>query len=556
MSNIELIADENNSEVTLVLSPVKDSSLPDINVLKRLFEQSDYKNFLYNGSELSSSFELYKQACVENKDELMIFSCVIANATDASLEISFTENDMIASVELTPAQGGKDITMAILAKFLIDQELKQGIYQAAMKSLIKKGTDAKSSEKISLVIARGRYIVNGDNGYIDYLVSDPIDRVLRPKKLDDGSVDMRELGEICFVKKGTPIAKLIETTAGVNGFDVIGTVLEAQKGETCAFECGENTIFLNKEELVIIADMDGMPKHQPNSISVSDVFSIKNVDISTGNINFDGSVIIEGNVCVAMKVIASNDVIVTGYVESAAIKANGDIYIAQSVIGHQVEDEFDGFGNTTTLIAGGNINAKFIQYSNLRAKGDISVEQYIAQSQITLHGNLRIGREDKADGKLFSCYIQAGKSVQTGVLGSISGAVTTIDFNHLLDALDEYKDKLKNKSISTLEKTQKICEIIEEIENKQIDRAELLQKLNLALGKTLPLISKLNRQYYENDELITSHRAEIEVIATDCIYPGTEIAIVDGISSFQREYGPHRITYNNNKIVQEPIVHD
>ncbi|NQZ80815.1 MAG: DUF342 domain-containing protein [Colwellia sp.] len=339
-------------------------------------------------------------------------------------------------------------------------------------------------------------------------------------------------------------------------FDVKGTVLEAQKGETCAFECGENTIFLNKEELVIIADMDGMPKHQPNSISVSDVFSIKNVDISTGNINFDGSVIIEGNVCVAMKVIASNDVIVTGYVESAAIKANGDIYIAQSVIGHQVEDEFDGFGNTTTLIAGGNINAKFIQYSNLRAKGDISVEQYIAQSQITLHGNLRIGREDKADGKLFSCYIQAGKSLQTGVLGSISGAVTTIDFNHLLDALDEYKDKLKNKSISTLEKTQKICEIIEEIENKQIDRAELLQKLNLALGKTLPLISKLNRQYYENDELITSHRAEIEVIATDCIYPGTEIAIVDGISSFQREYDPHRITYNNNKIVQEPIVHD
>mgnify|MGYP007038348998 CR=1 FL=1 len=98
--------------------------------------------------------------------------------------------------------------------------------------------------------------------------------------------------------------------------------------------------------------------------------------------------------------------------------------------------------------------------------------------------------------------------------------------------------------------------LIEEIENKQIDRAELLQKLNLALSKTLPLISKLNRLYYDNDELITSHRAEIEVIATDCIFSGTEIAIVDGLSSFQREHGPSKIIYNQNKIVVEPIIHD
>jgi hypothetical protein len=143
-----------------------------------------------------------------------------------------------------------------------------------------------------------------------------------------------------------------------------------------------------------------------------------------------------------------------------------------------------------------------------------------------------------------------------GTLGSISGAVTSVDFNHLLDVLDEYKEELQNKSTSTLEKTQKIFDIIKEIENKQIDRADLLQKLNLALSKSLPLISKLNRLYYDNDELIASHRAEIEVIVTDCIFPGSEIAIVEGISTFQREYGPHRITYENNKIVQEPIVHD
>ncbi|MFT5758109.1 MAG: hypothetical protein ACI9LM_002848 [Alteromonadaceae bacterium] len=556
MSNIELIADELNTEVTLVLSPVKGKPLPDINAFKRFLDGSNYKNFSYNDSNLNSSFEQYKKERAEKKDDLLIFSCVIANAIDATLSLSFSENDMVASIELTPAQGGKNITIAILAQFLIDQGLKLGIYQVAMESLVKKGEEAKVDEKISLIMAKGRNPVNGDNGYIDYLVPDPTERVLRPKILDDGFVDMRDLGEICFVKKGLPVAKLINPTAGINGFDVKGKVLEAQKGEPCTFECGDNAVFLNEEKLIIIADIDGMPKHQPNGVSISNVFIIKNVDVSTGNINFDGSVIIEGNVCEAMKVISSNDVIVAGFVESAAIKAGGDICIGQSVIGHKVENEFDGFGNSTTLDAVGNIFAKFVQYSNLRAKGNITVEQYIAQSQVTLHGNLWIGREDKADGKLFSSYIQAGKSVKTGVLGSISGAVTSIDFNHLLDALEEYKKNIKDKSISTLNKTQKVCDLIEDIENKQIDRSELLQKLNLALSKSLPFISKLNRLYYDKDDIITSHCAEIEVIVTDNIFPGAEIAIVDRISTFQREHGPNTIFYRNNKIVVEPIVHN
>ena len=44
------------------------------------------------------------------------------------------------------------------------------------------------------------------------------DRILRPKERDDGSVDMRDLGDIICVKVGDPLAKKIPLTEGINGF--------------------------------------------------------------------------------------------------------------------------------------------------------------------------------------------------------------------------------------------------------------------------------------------------------------------------------------------------
>lgn len=561
MFKVALSLNEEDRTVTMTVNLAKGKPLPKLTVLIKEFENSPYRKYSLNKDELTSSFELFSQTVPTDSEQPMpVFSCVVANAIDALMEITFGTDDMSASVELTCAQGGQDITMKILTKFLLENELKKGISQAGMSTLTAHANSLKSAEKITVEIAKGKKAIAGENGYIDFLVPNPIERILRPKKLEDGSVDMRDLGKLCFVKKGTKLAKLISAGTGKDGFTVKGKELKAEAGkaaklaesEGCKFE-SENP---NKDENenTIIAEIDGMPKHLDESVSVTQVFNIENVDVSTGNVEFDGSIIVQGNICEAMKVIASGDVMVTGLVESAFVDAGGDICIAQSVIGHQKDDELEGFNNSVTLFAGGNVSANFIQYANIRAKGDINVVQYIAQSQITLNGNLWVGKEGKADGKIFGCYIQAGKTIHVGTLGSPSCSTVSIDFNHLVDALAEVRQKIQAKVECTLEKTQKIRKLIEQIENKEIDRVDLLSHLNSALKQYLPLLDKLGSMDLAHEKHLELHLKEIEVVVTHAILQGAEIAISDGVLAFKREYGPSNIKYFENKIVLEPIT--
>ncbi len=555
MFKVELSLAEEERTVTMTVSLAKGKPLPKLTSLIKEFENSLYRHYAFNEDELTSSFALFSETVPTDAEQaLPVFSCVIANAIDAEMAITFGSDDMSAAIELTCAQGGQDITMKILAKFLLENDLKKGISQAAMNTLIAHANSSKKAEKITVDIAKGKEAVTGEDGYIDYLVSNPVERVLRPKKLDNGNVDMRDLGQLCFVKQGTKLAQLIPAGAGVDGFTVKGKELKAEEGKPAKLDESEGCKFKGKEQDIIIAEIDGMPKHLDESVSVTQVFNMESVDVSTGNIEFDGSVVVQGNVCEAMKVIASGDVMVTGLVESAFISAGGDICIAQSVIGHQKDDELEGFSNTVTLVADGNINANFIQYANIRAKGDINVVQYIAQSQVTLNGNLWVGKEGKADGKIFGCYVQAGKSIQVGTLGSPSSSTVSVDFNHLIDALAEVRQKIQAKAECTLEKTQKIGKLIAQIENKEIDRADLLTQLNSELKKYLPLLDKLNNMGCAHEKHLELHLNEIEVVVTHAILQGAEIAIADGVLAFKREYGPSNIKYVENKVVLEPIT--
>lgn len=553
MHKVELSHNEEAREVTMRVTLVKGKPLPKLNSLIKEFENSLYRNYSFNKDELTSSFETFCQSLPSDPEqELPVFNCLIANAIDAVMEITFGTGDMSASIELTCAQGGQDITTKTLAQFLLDNGLKKGISQAGMKALVAHANDSKSADKITVVIAKGKEATTGKDGYIKYLVPDPIERILRPKLLENGNVDMRDLGQLSFVQKGTKLARLIPAKEGINGFTVKGSELKSEPGKEAKLEESEGSHFLDDEQNTIVAEIDGMPKHLDESVSVTQVFNIENVDVSTGNVKFDGSVLVQGNVCEAMKVVATGDVIVAGLVESAFIDAGGDICIAQSVIGHQKDDELEGFSNSVTLLAGGNINASFIQYANLRAKGDISVVQYIAQSQVTLHGNLWVGREGKADGKIFGCYVQAGKSIHVGTLGSPSSSTVSIDFNHLIDAVAEVRQKIQTKTESTLARTRKILKLVEQIENKEIDRADLLTHLNSVLKKYLPLLDKLKQMSCAHEKHLDLHFKEIEVVVNEAILQGAEIAISEGILIFKREHGPSRISYVENKISLEP----
>lgn len=107
-------------------------------------------------------------------------------------------------------------------------------------------------------------------------------------------------------------------------------------------------------------------------VFVSDVYEVENVDLSTGNIDFEGSVQVNGNVSSNFVIRAGSNVIISGVVEGAYIEAGGNIIIARGMNGMA----------KGTLKAGGNIVAKFLENATASAGGYVSTESILHSNVI------------------------------------------------------------------------------------------------------------------------------------------------------------------------------
>ena len=85
------------------------------------------------------------------------------------------------------------------------------------------------------------------------------------------------------------------------------------------------------------------------------------VDASTGDIEYDGNVMIPGTVRTGFTVKAKGDIQVNGVVEGATLIAGGNIVIKRGVQGM----------SRGRLVSGGDICAHFFESANVEAKGDV-----------------------------------------------------------------------------------------------------------------------------------------------------------------------------------------
>ena len=136
---------------------------------------------------------------------------------------------------------------------------------------------------------------------------------------------MRNLGAIICVQKGTELLRRMPPTEGRNGYTVGGDVINAKSGEWIKFRPGDGTVISDGDENLLLADISGMPKFKDQKMWVDDIFICKGVNVGTGNVDYDGSVLVNGDVTEKMLIHATGDVTVNGFVESATIHAGGDI---------------------------------------------------------------------------------------------------------------------------------------------------------------------------------------------------------------------------------------
>ncbi len=335
------LVENNKKNIDLVLQPIKNDTVINESVIQSLIEKSEYSHLELNISNIRNAIaELNSVLKPLQKDKTgREIRYQVLERKDATIEIKIDDDDMSASAEITTALGGKNLTAKDILNSAQAAGVKKGFVKEGLIRLAQKSITEPEGILLKEVIAQGKIPINGSDARIKLLVQCAQDRILRPKERDDGTVDMRDLGDIICVRAGEPLAQIIPFTEGVKGYTVKGVLLEPNPGEDIEMTAGEGTIISPKNKNVLISTLVGLPRSINNGIAIDEVYKLKNVDVTTGHIKFEGSVIIDGDVCEGMKVVAKGDITIGGFVESAYLEAGGDITIIGGIIGKKQEVE-------------------------------------------------------------------------------------------------------------------------------------------------------------------------------------------------------------------------
>ncbi|WP_286262368.1 DUF342 domain-containing protein [Thalassotalea atypica] len=560
MTKARLVANESDN-VDLILEPVKGPVLIDEASIHKLIADSEFTTLFVNMANIRNALAELKSVLKPLQDGKTgrEISYQILDRIDAKITISIDSDEMSATAEITAAMGGKNLTAKAILDAAKEVGVKKGFSKESLLKLAHVAAQAEPSSMVKRKIAIGKEAVRGKDARIKHLVESAQDRILRPKEREDGSVDMRDLGDIICVKVGEPLAQKLPLTKGEKGYTVTATPLIPEPGEDTSLIAGDGTTISPKNENVLISTLVGQPKIIDNGMAVDETYQINEVNVSTGHIDFQGSVIIKGDVSEGMKVIATGDITIGGFVESATLEAGGDITISTGIIGKKqdVEDsDITEFQMSSQIRAKGKIYAKYGQYAEIISGGDIRIENQLMHSLVEVGGNLWVGSEDSANGKLIGGYIKATNNVQAGFIGATAGSKTIIEFQH---RVEEFKAKLaeidgkiqvENEKVTELQAARKkLKSLPKENQNKAI-LTKVVTTYQYHASRMGDMVSEREKLEQEMQEYMMS----VYVEATNTLYQHVELIVGEFSDRTKREYPPSRMKYRERKIHIDPIV--
>ena len=409
-----------------------------------------------------------------------------------------------------PSKGGELMSRTELISDLGFKGIKFGVQDVEIDKFFKSRRYCEN-----IVVAMGKEPRHGSDAYIEYYFN--TDVKARPTLKEDGSVDFFHLNTISHCQKGDMLAKLFPEDLGEPGKNVLGEPLKPRDVKKKKLKYGRN-ITLSEDKLILTSDVDGHVTLVDDKVFVSDVLTVDNVDNSTGNIEYEGRVQVNGNVCANFSVVAKGNIEVGGVVEGAYLQAGGDIIIARGM---------NGMGRGE-LKAGGNIVAKFMENASAMAKGYVS-------SESILHSSVQAGDEVTVSGR--RGFITGGRvcalnSVTVKTLGSSMGADTVVEVG--VDPTLKFRIQQMQKEIAEAARVVKSVQPLLTATQQKLAKGIKLSPDQIQYMKSLIALSQVKKKEVETktaemesmqDSLGNLTSAAVNV--SGVVFPGTKICIGD-----------------------------
>ncbi len=436
--------------------------------------------------------------------------------TDGAAKINVSKDRLKAYLHLfPPGPDGAEVTKNNVMKLLEQQKVTYGIKHDVIEEAI--ATVKKTGECINgECIAEGIPPIPGEDARVEYQVN--LSFTHKPKIGKDGRADYYSIHLFENVDEKQTLAKILPPTDGTPGTDVYGEQIAATPGNTSQLALGKNVMTLPDDPTTLISEKTGHVYVRDENLFVEEVLKIEtDVDFHTGNIDFVGDILIEGDIKSGFSVKAAGSVSVNGTIEDAIVEAGGSVIVHSGFIGK-------GKGR---IKAGGDVVVKHVRNQTIMARNNIMIDGE------SLDANLFAGNEMFVEIKkswIVGGVAVARNRVQAYAIGSSSHVPTEVAagidlfVKKILEELEKEIIDLENELniIATNEKrlSEKKDLTEGELANERRAISRQLKRLRQEHEKKIAQLQKYKKHYKKS---LYDNKGTVGVI--DTIYPGVTVKI-------------------------------
>ncbi len=339
----------------------------------------------------------------------------------SGITVEIDEDRMTAYIQVDPPKkGAAPPEVQDLVNELETTGVVYGVDRGVLADLLRR---RRYGERIS--VAFGTAPVDARSASIEYLFD--TNRGKPYLEMDFGRINLKELNFIEDKDEGDLLARLQPPVPPEDGATVTGSTLSALRDTTpVALSAGQNTA-LSEDGTELYAAADGNVRLKNGVVIIEPVVTVENVNYETGNIEFEGSVVVENSIADGFVIRADGDVQVGRGVGRSCIEAGGNVLLKTGVNGN----------GDARVSCRGNLFAKYIESATIKCEGHVFVEEAIMHSHVFAWKHCVLnGRR----AEVLASNLIVGGTLWCKKLGGIYEARTHVAIGIAPDVLTEYRD--------------------------------------------------------------------------------------------------------------------
>lgn len=533
--SIELHFDESSNVLAARLTDTEADRLPTLEELEATVQERGYAEFSFQPEALEG---ILRRAGNGETGEFPI-----AVRRDAEISVGATSDRLQVLLTTSRAYGGQPVTEERLRSAMTGAGFDPGLFDRKALAAAAAGDPVNN-----LVVARGTAPRSGQNSRVELLV-DLDAEATGPKEAGAGRVDHYSVRDFVIVEPGRRLMRRHEPTKGVAGRDVFGKVIAARDGKDLPLPKDMPGVIVDDDDpMLFLAEYKGHPVAIPGGVRVDKTLLMDYVDLRTGNIDFDGSVLVAGDVAAGVTVKASGDIVVKGTVERAFLHAGNDLLVARGITGS--ESAMQGGKREVFVQAENDVQIGFASGVRIRAGNNVVVKEYLNHCDVLAMGRILVGQTG-GRGIIVGGCCHGCRGVSARASGTSASVVTRVragphnDLSEAQRKAFEERGALKDRLAQLKEM---LASMAERESTGSDERQHLMDKIRRTVDDYEARFAEADLRLDElNGDLAGAAEAVID--CTQRVYAGSIIEIGDATLAIKTEASGGRFVERDGEIV-------